>query len=124
MKLYLLNIVFHLFIIYNVYMKTLFVNEKYNGKKLNSFLQDTFNLSTNLFYKTLRKKDIRINQKRVNENVILKLGDKVDVYIDDYHLNNSLKLDIIYEDNNILVVNKPSNIEIIGNNSITRNFIL
>ncbi len=105
-------------------MKTLFVNEKYNGKKLNSFLQDTFNLSTNLFYKTLRKKDIRINQKRVNENVILKLGDKVDVYIDDYHLNNSLKLDIIYEDNNILVVNKPSNIEIIGNNSITRNFIL
>ena len=124
MKLYLLNIVFHLFIIYNVYMKTLFVNEKYNGKKLNSFLQDTFNLSTNLFYKTLRKKDIRINQKRVNENVILKLGDKVDVYIDDYHLNNALKLDIIYEDNNILVVNKPSNIEIIGNNSITRNFIL
>lgn len=105
-------------------MKTLFVNEKYNGKKLNKFLQDTFSLSTSLFYKTLRKKDIKINEKRICENVTLKLGDKVDVYIDDCYLNNSLKLDIIYEDDNILLVNKPTNIEITGNNSITRNFVL
>ena len=101
-------------------MKTLFVNEKYNGKKLNKFLQDTFpTLSTNIFYKALRKKDIKINEKRVNDNIILKLGDKVDVYIDDCYLNHLPKIDIIYEDDNILIVNKPSNIEVTGNNSIT-----
>ena len=43
-------------------MKKLIVTEKYNGKKLNKFLLDNIpNLSQNLFYKTLRKKDIKIN---------------------------------------------------------------
>lgn len=111
--------------LYNIYMKTLFVNEKYDKKKLNKFLQDTFpSLSTGLFYKTLRKKDIRINEKRVNENVSLNLGDKIDVYIDDAYLANFPKLDIVYEDDNILLVNKPANLEVSGENSITRDSIL
>lgn len=110
---------------YNICMKTLFVNEKYDGKKLNKFLQDTWpSLSTSIFYKTLRKKDIRINEKRVNDNVVLSIGDKVDVYIDESYLSNFPKLDIVYEDDNILLVNKPSNIEVTGDNGITRNFIL
>lgn len=103
-------------------MKTLLVNEKYNEKKLNRLLQDTFpNLSTGVFYKTLRKKDIKINGKRINENVSIFTGDKVDVYIDDAYLFCSLKIDIIYEDENILVVNKPSNIEVTGSNSLAEN---
>ncbi len=101
-------------------MKTLLVNEKYNEKKLNKFLQDTFpNLSTGMLYKTLRKKDIKINGKRVNENVSILTGDKIDVYIDDAYLFFSPKIDVIYEDENILVVNKPSNIEVTGSNSLT-----
>ncbi len=100
-------------------MKILFVNEKYNGKKLNKFLQDNLpTLSTGLFYKTLRKKDIKINQKRINENVTLKTGDKVEIYIDNSLLSSLLKPEIIYEDNNILLINKPANIEVIGDNSM------
>ena len=59
-------------------MKKLNVNEKYDNKKLNKFLQDNIpNLSTNLFYKTLRKKDIKVNGKRVNENVLVHKDDEI-----------------------------------------------
>ena len=101
-------------------MKKLIVNEKYNGKKLNKFLLDNIsNLSSNLLYKTLRKKDIKVNGKRVNENVSVFLNDEVLVYIADELLAPSLDLDIIYEDNNIIVINKPCNIETTGENSLT-----
>lgn len=103
-------------------MKKLIVNEKYDGKKLNKFLQDNIeNLSSNLLYKTLRKKDIKINGKRVSENVLIHLGDEVLVYISDDLLDNlnSINLDIFFEDENILVINKPYNLEVTGNNSLT-----
>ena len=95
-------------------MKKLIVNEKYNGKKLNNFLLSSIpNLSSNLFYKTLRKKDIKINGKRTSENIILHTGDEVLVYIAD------INLDIFYEDENILILNKPYSIEVTGKDSLT-----
>ena len=103
-------------------MKKLIVNEKYDGKKLNKFLLDNIeNLSSNLLYKTLRKKDIKINGKRVSENVLIHLGDEVLVYISDDLLDNlnSINLDIFFEDENILVINKPYNLEVTGKNSLT-----
>lgn len=45
-------------------MKKLVVNKKYDNKKLDKFLKDNIStLSNNLFYKTLRKKDIKIMVK-------------------------------------------------------------
>lgn len=101
-------------------MKKLVVNKKYDNKKLDKFLKDNIStLSNNLFYKTLRKKDIKINGKRVSENVTVFENDEILVYISDDLLENKLNLDIIYEDNNILLINKPSNIEVTGQNSLT-----
>ena len=101
-------------------MKKLVVNKKYDNKKLDKFLKDNIStLSNNLFYKTLRKKDIKINGKRVSENVTVFENDEILVYIPDNLLENKLNLDIIYEDNNILLINKPSNIEVTGQNSLT-----
>ena len=102
-------------------MKKLIVNEKYNGKKLNTFLLDNIpNLTTNLLYKTLRKKDIKINGKRISENVNINLNDEVLVYISDELLEPKIDLNIFYEDENILIVNKPYNLEVTGSNSLTR----
>lgn len=101
-------------------MKSLIVNEKYDNKKLNTFILDNFkNLNINVLYKALRKKDIRVNDKRISENVTLHFGDEVKIFISDDLLfnTNSLILDIIYEDDNIILVNKPNNIEVISNNS-------
>ena len=101
-------------------MKKLIVNKKYNEKKLNKFLLDNIpNLSQNLLYKTLRKKDIKINGKRVNTNVTIFAGDEILVYISDNILDQKQDLDIIYEDENILILNKPINIEVTGQDSLT-----
>lgn len=111
-------------------MKELIVSSKYDGKKLNNFLLDTFDgLSLNFLYKALRKKDIRINDVRVNRNVVVHTGDQVKVFISDEQLekancsitnvSQNFAPDIIYEDNNICIINKPAGIEVVGENSLT-----
>jgi len=101
-------------------MKKLIVNEKYNGKKLNIFLSQMLpNLTSNLFYKTLRKKDIKINGTRIHENICVYTNDEITIYIPDSLLCNHFKLDIFFEDANILIINKPYNIEVTGDNSLT-----
>ena len=121
----------HVKMIYTKGMKELVVNSKYDGKKLNNFLLDTFEgLSLNILYKALRKKDIRINDVRVNRNVVVHNGDHIKVFISDEQLNGSSKHpdnvtpnftpDIVYEDNNICVINKSAGIEVTGSNSLTQ----
>ena len=101
-------------------MKKLIVNKKYNGKKLNKFLFDNIpTLTSNLYYKTLRKKDIKINGKRVSQNVNVFENDEILIYISDELLKSNFNLDIFFEDDNILIVNKPYHIEVTGDNSLT-----
>jgi len=103
-------------------MKELIVEEKYDGKKLNTYLLGLFpNLSQNTLQKALRQKDIRVNGIRTSQNIILNSGDNLKVFICDELLlgNSKFNLDIVYEDDNIIVINKPINIEVVGENSLT-----
>ena len=101
-------------------MKKLIVDKKYNGKKLDNFIMEKLpNVSYNLFYKTLRKKDIKINGKRINANVNVLENDEITIYISDNVLENTSKIDVFFEDANILILNKPYNIEVTGENSLT-----
>ena len=101
-------------------MKVLIVNKKYNGKKLNNFIMDSFpNLNKNTLFKALRKKDIRVNDKRVSDNVTIFEGDEIKVFISDDLFEGKINIEKIYEDGNILVVNKPANLEVTGENSLT-----
>ena len=101
-------------------MKKLIVPKKYDNKKLNKFLKDNIsNLSDNLFYKTLRKKDIKVNGKRVVQNINVFENDEILVYISDELLEKNINLNIVYEDDNILLINKPVNIEVDGKQSLT-----
>lgn len=96
-------------------MEVVTVTNKYNGKKLNTFILDNLPFITqNTLYKLLRKKDIKVNNKRVNTNVTIHTGDIISVYISYSNL-----LQIVYEDDNILVVNKPTKLEVTGTNSLT-----
>ena len=111
---------FSYFAPYNKYMKKLIVDKKNNEKKLNKFLFDNIsNLTSNLYYKTLRKKDIKVNGKRINENITVFEGDEILVFIPDNLLESQFDLDIFFEDDNILIINKPYNIEVTGYNSLT-----
>ncbi len=99
-------------------MRNLIVNNKYDGKNLNRFILDSFpNLSPNQLYKALRKKDIRINGIKTSENNILHEGDEVCIYIVDSILENIPQIPVIYEDKNILIVNKPENISVTENSN-------
>lgn len=101
-------------------MKKLIVNKSYNGKRLDIFVFDFIpNLTNNLFYKTLRKKDIRVNGKKISKIVTVFEGDEVLVFIDDKLLQPHFDLNIFFEDDNILILNKPANLEVTGDNSLT-----
>jgi len=91
-------------------MKKLIVDKKYNNIKLNTFLLDSFSgLNINTIYKYLRKKDILVNGSRITTNTILKTGDEVIIYIPDYLLEyNKTNFKILYEDINIIIIDKPN----------------
>ena len=100
-------------------MRKLIVNEKYNKKKLNNFILDSFpNLNKNTLFKALRKKDIRVNGKRVSEDILINTGDEITIFIIDDFLfgTNNYNIDIIYEDNNIIIFNKPENLSVTDDN--------
>lgn len=104
-------------------MKTIVVDNKFNNKKLSDFLYYNFSgLTKNTFYKTLRKKDIRVNDVKVNDDIIVHTNDIIVLYILDNLLYKNIKIETIYEDDNILIVNKPNNIEVVGSNSLTSLF--
>lgn len=104
-------------------MIKIIVDEKGNQKKLITYLQSKFNkLPQNAIYKALRNKDIKINGARIKENVTLEIGDELEIYIKDeilYGKVSKFEIDlkaIIYDDENILVYNKPVEIEVQGKN--------
>lgn len=101
-------------------MKELIVPQKYNNKKICKFILDSFpTLSQNTLYKALRQKDIKINGKRINKDCEVLAGDTLNIYISDNLLYPEINLPVVYEDNNILVIDKPINIEVTGENSLT-----
>lgn len=99
-------------------MVKIVVSEKYNNKKLDRLILDTYPaLLRNNLFKAFRQKDIKVNGKRVNENIAIKTGDIIEVFIDDKLLSNqnpsqALQLDIVYEDANLLIVNKKPGLEV------------
>ena len=95
-------------------MRSFIVDKKENHKKLQTVLQDHFGgLSSGMFFKTLKKKDIKVNGKRVTENKIVFENDSIAIYLEDHFLFQNTPLDIIYEDQNILVVDKPAGINVL-----------
>lgn len=108
--------------IYNNLMRKLIVNEKYNNKKLNNFILDSFpNLNKNTLFKALRKKDIRINNIKTSENVTIHTNDEISIYIIDEYLlgENKFDIKIVFEDDNILIVNKPDGLAVTQDSSNT-----
>ncbi len=91
-----------------------------NGTKLYSQLKARLPyFSYEAFQKTLRLKKISINGKQTYKDKLLSKGDKISLKMGDQALKRykSPNVDIVYEDKNIVVVNKPAGAEVtsVGN---------
>lgn len=84
-------------------MKSLIVDK---NKKLSKFILDNVSdITFSSFMNALKKKDVKVNGVRVNKDVMLSLGDKVEIF---YQAIKVQSFTTIYEDQNVLVVNKKS----------------
>lgn len=70
------------------------------------------NLSQNKIRAILRNKDIKVDGVRVKENVVVEVGQEITFYLQDD--KSKILVDVVYEDENILVANKPQGIETVS----------
>lgn len=100
-------------------MQTIIVNDNEAGQRLDKLLFKHFNQAPQSFvYRMLRKKNIVLNGKKSSGADKLAKGDEISLYLSDetiarfsrpaVFLVRARKLDIIYEDDHILLINKPS----------------
>ncbi len=97
-------------------MREFQVTLPYDKKRVDSFLFDMIpNVSSSVIYKAFRKRNVKVNNKRVKESYVISQGDTVQVFVPDEYLQGKASdgastkdaPKIIYEDDYILVVSKP-----------------
>ncbi len=92
-------------------MKELVVEEKDNLKRLDIFLTENTDESRNFLLKNIKSGKITVNDKIVKGGYTLKVGDIIkigDLSVDTTVKGEQIPLDILYEDEYIMVVNKKS----------------
>ena len=100
-------------------MKSITVNKNEAGQRLDKLLGKYLNLAGKGFlYKMMRKKNIVLNGKKCDGSEKLSEGDEIKLFLADETIEKfsevkvqkvkKTKLHIIYEDDHVLLINKPS----------------
>ena len=98
-------------------MRTLYINKNDAGQRLDKFLSKAVKaMPKSLMYKGIRTKKIKVNRKRAEIGYVLAEGDTVELFIseeffsegasDNAFMKLTPKLDIVYEDENIMLLDK------------------
>ncbi len=100
-------------------MREVTINENDSGQRLDKFLTKYLaDIPRSMLYKSLRKSCVRVNGKRVRDGkYMLRAGDELKLYMSDeffspkkgFKAGNS-DIDVVYEDENIILINKPRGI--------------
>lgn len=109
-------------------MKKFIANENDSGQRIDKFISKALpDLPKSMMYKLIRKKDIKLNGKRCDISSRLVNGDIITVYVKDEvsaekkhdmtFLNSTSEIDIVYEDKNVIIVNKPVGLDSHSNGS-------
>ncbi|MCF6465763.1 RluA family pseudouridine synthase [Clostridium sp. Cult2] len=99
-------------------MKEVIINKNDSDQRLDRFLRKYLpKAPKNFIYKMIRKKNIKLNDKKANPDAIILEGDTIQLYLADETIEkfrdqakirrNHLIPNIIYEDENIILINKP-----------------
>jgi 23S rRNA pseudouridine955/2504/2580 synthase len=102
-------------------MDELIIAENDANQRLDKFLLKYMNQSTKSFlYKMLRKKRIKLNGKKAEGSERLCPGDQIQLYLSGETIGGLMRekqisqsagaLDVVFEDDNILVCNKPAGV--------------
>jgi len=99
-------------------MKIIKINKNNVNIRLDNFLMKLYpNLTKGAIFRAIRTNKVKINGKKKDFNYRLQFDDEVKLFIIDaieekYDKNIYLKakqvIDVVYEDDNILIVNKPA----------------
>lgn len=100
-------------------MKKIIIKENDANQRIDRFLSKYMDKApTNFIQKMLRKKRIKLNGKRAHNSDVVKINDEIKMYLseetinkfqsNDYVENVEVNLDIIYEDSNIILINKKA----------------
>jgi len=88
------------------------VNEESVGARLDSFVASASELSRSAAQKLIESGAITVMGAPVTKKYVVRLGDEIEIHIPDPEeseaLPENIPLDILYEDKDILVINKPS----------------
>lgn len=88
------------------------VEEKQVGMRLDSAVAEITELSRNSAQKHIECGDITVNGAPVSKKYTLSLGDRIEINLPDaipYEVEaENIPLDVVYEDSDIIVINKPS----------------
>ncbi|MBF0264659.1 MAG: RluA family pseudouridine synthase [Gammaproteobacteria bacterium] len=110
------------------------VTENEQGQRIDNFLkQYLYHVPKSHVYKIIRKGEVRVNKKRVKAEYKLKLDDqirippvnvqqKLEIHPND-SLLEQLSKSIIFESNQLLVINKPSGLAVHGGSGISYGLI-
>ena len=92
------------------------------GQRLDKFITKTLDIPMSLLYKSIRLKKIKVNRKRAEISTKLVEGDVVQCFLSDEFFEKktsvgsfesiNVHLDIIYEDENILLLNKRPGVSV------------
>lgn len=100
-------------------MQEIIISQTEYGQRLDKLLLKYFSqASSGFLYKMLRKKNITLNQEKATGKEILQAGDRIQVYFSEETFEKFRrspqdismaegKLSILYEDDHILIINKP-----------------
>lgn len=108
-------------------MKEITIGKNEAGQRMDKYLKKYFrSAGSGFLYKMLRKKNILLNRKKAEGKEMLEEGDTITLYLSDDTIEKFRKapgekeeekeiypyisLDILYEDENYIIINKPAGI--------------
>ena len=110
-------------------MKEFVINSNDANQRLDKFIQKSVpRLPQSMMYKAIRNKRIKINGKRAEISTRLQTGDIVQMYINDEFFDTAVEtefmaapavLDIVYEDDNIILIDKKNGLVVHEDNENT-----
>lgn len=106
--------------------KEIQVDEKNYYSRLDTFIRKNFpELKLGAIYSLIRKGFVKVNEKRIKKNnYLLNIGDTVKIILNEEKIEDikrplmpslkprAMKFDIIYEDKDLLVINKPPKVSV------------